>query len=47
MDWRSKYLDKLNGNIDKKTYMYYRIKSIGANSSFISIEYEIKYFVII
>lgn len=32
-------LANFNNNIDKNTYMYYRFKSIGARSSFISIEY--------
>lgn len=35
----AEYLAKFNENIDRNTYMYYRFKSIGARSSFISIEY--------
>lgn len=35
----AKYLSKNNVNIDRNIYMNYRFKSIGARSSFISIEY--------
>lgn len=35
----AKYIAKNNKTLNRNTYMYYRFKSIGARSSFISIEY--------